>query len=913
MNSKAIRQLVLGSVLVLLGASSSFAQGYVHVKAAPSGPDVKTTSTTFVDIPDMTLYFFQYYPGNVCISMSAESYVTGNKRMFVRALVDGQPASPSDIVFSNDGFAGTHSFHFTATVGGGLHQVTMQYLVDSGGEAHLGDRTMWVTTAPDVVNTIAAPSGPSVSTTSSSFVDIPNMVYNIQIPEPGDVVITLTGEAYTSNYKRMFVRALLDGQPASPGDVVFAVGPYTGTHAFSFVAKGVQAGAHTVQLQWGVDGGGTAYMGDRTFTIGYSNSVALAEGKGGVLSLSAPSGSQITTTSSSFSTIPDLSTIIFVPENGTLVISMTAEAYSSSGKRMFVRALVDGQPTQPADVVFTGNNFIGTCSFNFVRKNLRGGSHQVALQWLVDSGGTAYMGDRNMTLIAFPAPAPDMAEPFNQVKPVTGDRPLLVICWDPHRPAHPAPSISDVQSTIFGGYPSVRDYFIVNSHNRFFVNDVGIKGWYAADKPADHYWNHPASPCSDGFIHGHIEKWAEAIRKADQTFNFAQYDANGNGTLEPDELGIMIVIPQNTPFGTNRVPLGREYPTAEPLVVDNVKIPMIAEAYIGAPPNLGLVAHELSHLLLNLPDMYFNFFFPYAAGMYSLMDVGYYDNHLDPFLKIRLGWIQPAIVRESGYVPIEAVEISHIAYILHDPSYSNREYFIVENRYPGLAYDSSLPDSGLAVWHIMEEPNVYQNLSAPPGVDPNNWATIGAGDWGRRAIRMIRPVYGPPFDNSLALWDGSDPQTGYDLLSDDPDPTHATLKWHDGTPSGFAIKDISPAGGYMRALIEVPGMPVSVEDKDGLASNKPTRFWLEQNYPNPFNPRTSIPFYLEENSPVTIKILNVLGQEVTTLLDQKLSAGKHVIEWNGMDKNGTSVPSGVYFYQVKTRSTTAVKKMILMR
>ena len=94
---------------------------------------------------------------------------------------------------------------------------------------------------------------------------------------------------------------------------------------------------------------------------------------------------------------------------------------------------------------------------------------------------------------------------------------------------------------------------------------------------------------------------------------------------------------------------------------------------------------------------------------------------------------------------------------------------------------------------------------------------------------------------------------------------------------------------------------------------QPTDFKLCQNFPNPFNPETAIPFSLKKDSKVTVKIFNVLGQEMITLLDRDLGAGKHVIQWNGTDKNGVYVSSGVYFYRVESNGNKAVRKMMLMR
>jgi hypothetical protein len=132
--------------------------------------------------------------------------------------------------------------------------------------------------------------------------------------------------------------------------------------------------------------------------------------------------------------------------------------------------------------------------------------------------------------------------------------------------------------------------------------------------------------------------------------------------------------------------------------------------------------------------------------------------------------------------------------ILYAPSHGSKEFFLLENRQNGKYYDSSLPDYGIAIWHIIEDPTIYANLAAPVGVDQEKWKTVHSHEWGRRGIRMIRPVYGPPFNNNKALWNGSDPETGYDV----------SLKWADGSYSGFSIKNISSSGKEMTFWIDSP-------------------------------------------------------------------------------------------------------------
>jgi len=425
---------------------------------------------------------------------------------------------------------------------------------------------------------------------------------------------------------------------------------------------------------------------------------------------------------------------------------------------------------------------------------------------------------------------PDLSQPFYSLKLVIGKRKLLTILWDPHRPDNPAPTKSIVQNLIFGQKPSVKDYFFENSSGLFELENAGILGWYDSDHPWQLYWRkgvydpnnlQPGDPHlwidvqgkygapgsiryldDDGFIGGHSHKWAEAVIKAGNDINFKDYDTNNDGFLSPDELSILMVIPQNSPFGTQRPVVARQVPNEEPLVVDNVRIYTIAEAYIGAPPSLGVVAHELSHIILGAGDMYFGFFQPFAAGPYSIMDQAPANPpHLDPFHKLRLGWTKPAVISKEGWYKIRDIETTGEISILYDPKHGDTEYFIIENRWKGSSYDQYLPYSGLAIWHIIENAQIFNNLPTPPNVNSQNWNDPKWKGWSRRGIRMIRPIYGPPINWSL--WDGSNPQTGYDLLSNDPDPNHVSLKWADGTPSGFSILSIPPSSSEMTVHIKV--------------------------------------------------------------------------------------------------------------
>jgi hypothetical protein len=98
--------------------------------------------------------------------------------------------------------------------------------------------------------------------------------------------------------------------------------------------------------------------------------------------------------------------------------------------------------------------------------------------------------------------------------------------------------------------------------------------------------------------------------------------------------------------------------------------------------------------------------------------------------------------------------------------------------------------------------------------------------------------------------------------------------------------------------------PVSVEDEITL----PISYKLYQNYPNPFNPTTTIKYQIPEISFVTIKVYDVLGSEIATLVNEEKVAANYEIEFNA-----TQLPSGVYFYRLQAGSFVETKKMVLLR
>jgi hypothetical protein len=119
--------------------------------------------------------------------------------------------------------------------------------------------------------------------------------------------------------------------------------------------------------------------------------------------------------------------------------------------------------------------------------------------------------------------------------------------------------------------------------------------------------------------------------------------------------------------------------------------------------------------------------------------------------------------------------------------------------------------------------------------------------------------------------------------------THLTLSW---TSAQTAL------GTQLRKEGTVNNLPTDI----------PTEYMVEQNYPNPFNPSTEIRYQIPENGHVKLEIFDILGNLVTTLVDQELNAGYHSYNWNA-----SGLSSGVYLYRITSGKFVATKKLMLMK
>ena len=114
--------------------------------------------------------------------------------------------------------------------------------------------------------------------------------------------------------------------------------------------------------------------------------------------------------------------------------------------------------------------------------------------------------------------------------------------------------------------------------------------------------------------------------------------------------------------------------------------------------------------------------------------------------------------------------------------------------------------------------------------------------------------------------------------------------------------------GPYASIWEVEMFGTDSDSSDEGNNSFPNAFKLLQNYPNPFNPSTKISYEIPERSFVTIKIYDVLGNEITTLVNEEKQSNNYVVEFDG-----SGLTSGIYFYQIKVNSFVETKKMILLK
>ncbi len=203
---------------------------------------------------------------------------------------------------------------------------------------------------------------------------------------------------------------------------------------------------------------------------------------------------------------------------------------------------------------------------------------------------------------------------------------------------------------------------------------------------------------------------------------------------------------------------------------------------------------------------------------------------------------------------------------------------------------------------VLKDPGlqITNNDSTDPGFDPNLvaeavdsmsayvqyvWENGGSGLGARPFVYSSAPLN--PFAGVPANWKSTQ---GYDV------------------PYNLRYTNTSLTDANGNPLGDETWWPDKTLGVEQIHNTVPSKFSLSQNYPNPFNPTTEINYSITKSGLVTLKVFNILGQEVATLVNQIQKAGTYKVDFNA-----TSLASGVYLYRIESNNFTQTKKMILMK
>ncbi|MBF8296145.1 MAG: Aamy protein, partial [Bacteroidetes bacterium] len=152
------------------------------------------------------------------------------------------------------------------------------------------------------------------------------------------------------------------------------------------------------------------------------------------------------------------------------------------------------------------------------------------------------------------------------------------------------------------------------------------------------------------------------------------------------------------------------------------------------------------------------------------------------------------------------------------------------------------------------------------------------------------------------------------FLSDLYNDTSYTVRFAGGVASlRLALRPFGSSVCILSDSVKLLNLPVLLSVRKGPEATLATEFRLYQNYPNPFNPSTTITYELSSKSNVILRVFDVLGEEVASLVRERQERGVHSVQWNGVTATGMRCSSGVYFLHMVAGSFVDVKRMILLK
>jgi len=372
----------------------------------------------------------------------------------------------------------------------------------------------------------------------------------------------------------------------------------------------------------------------------------------------------------------------------------------------------------------------------------------------------------------------------------------------------PFPSEVDVLFNATGPDPdlaptgSIRDLYLKNSYGKLTLNS-DVSSWITVSGTEQYYANGQS---------GDSTLWQalrEALNVLDQSVDFNQYDANGDGFIDSiaflhsgygAEWGGTDV--DGTPTGSRIWSHRWAIQNPEWTSNEGVKVAdyHISPAFWGTSGNkigrIGVIAHETGHFF-GLPDLYDTDGGGSGIGSYGLMANSWDFSgsqlcppHLSPWSKMQLGWINPVNITGPGEFSIAQSETANEYFMVTD-GFASQEYLLIENRQDA-GFDCSIPQGGLAIWHI-DDLAGYNTEGYPGG----RWPRDGK----HYRIALAQADGNFQLEKGQNRGDAGDVHhgSGVDAMAPGPDGHPNTDGYQRGriTVTGQTISNISPSGPTM--------------------------------------------------------------------------------------------------------------------
>jgi len=537
---------------------------------------------------------------------------------------------------------------------------------------------------------------------------------------------------------------------------------------------------------------------------------------------------------------------------------------------------------------------------------------------------------------------------------------------DPTNPNWPLNQLPAWSGQLFAGeqsnaYPewTVSDYFSQMSNGRYHVIGDIYPKLVTTTLSSEQY-------AQFGMDFGVINQ--EILSSIDPEVDFTRYDRwsitrfNGNVFMYEGRDGtaemVMIIfrsIPSK-PFGSTTVRAalgyqwsaiallgyGRSFVSNEGVVVKSgfpgSGVTMTNGLFYSHAKVVAILAHEYGHYLFEVHH------FETRGGL-GLM--GGSGPAMNAYERARLGYITLRDITFDQMAELDDYVTTGVAYRL--PVTPN-EFFIVENRQRRSPYDGlgergeevKPYGKGIYIYHVTgESVNNLDVESAAGNWDwivqkwfPNPWAPSvllplivksAPNPYGQDALdgftingTLYFKDFAPAADRDTVVWTAASQGSADDAFTVTGNNTFApwtnpNSNRSDGTPTGIVVRLLQQEGDRIRVWFSLNGRGSVTSVEENRISTIPDGMTLEQNFPNPFNPTTVIRYRLAETGPVQVRVYNVLGQLVRTLVDEVQQAGHHEVRWDATDQNGNPVSSGVYLYTLESAQQRIVKRMHLIK